>query len=367
MNHPRQLLWKTMVRAFYRQNTGFFFFFFILFFGIVAPSQQLAYHYSIILGMLSAPLLLVLVLFLWLLYAVKCMRWIAGLRQSAEYAFLHVLPLVGKRATLRFLTEVQLVLFLPVILYAMAVVVIAFLQSAWIPAVIIICFVVLVIIISAILNRYGLLYPGRFASLPLLRNKERRKKYTPYWSFLLRCFLSQHKALLIGIKLFVCGILYLLLRIQSPADYDIRMPFLVFSVALFGHGALIYQARRMEEEKLLFYRGMPVSLSRRLLQYMTLYLLVMLPEIITIGWLMPDHIRIKDALGFILAGYSTLLLLNSCLFIVWLQKGDFLKLSLGIFGILYFGVLSDNLFLLSGLFLATAGGLFFRGYCRWEG
>jgi len=82
---------------------------------------------------------------------------------------------------------------------------------------------------------------------------------------------------------------------------------------------------------------------------------------------MPDHIRIKDALGFVLAGYSTLLLLNSCLFIGSLQRSDFIKLNVGIFGILYFGVLSDNLSLLSGFFLLTAGGLFFRGYCRKEG
>ena len=100
---------------------------------------------------------------------------------------------------------------------------------------------------------------------------------------------------------------------------------------------------------------------------MIFYFLVFLPEIITIGWLMPDHIRIKDALGFVLAGYSTLLLLNSCLFIVSLQRSEFIKLSLGVFGILYFGVLSDDLILLSGFFLLTAGSLFIRGYYRKEG
>jgi hypothetical protein len=203
--------------------------------------------------------------------------------------------------------------------------------------------------------------------MPLLYRKTTQKEYIPYWSFLFRGLVTRHKALLAGIKLFGCGILYLLLKIQTADDYDIRMPFLLFTVALLGHGALIYGTRRMEEEKLLFYRSMPVPLFKRLLQYMILYLLVFLPEIITIGWLMPDHIRIKDALGFVLAGYSTLLLLNSCLFIISLQRSDFIKLSLVIFGILYFGVLSDELILLSGLFLLTAGSLFFRGYCRMEG
>lgn len=367
MNYPRSVLWKVLIRQYYRQNAGFFLFFFLFFFGIVAPSQQLAYHYAIILGILYTPALLVLVLFCWLLYAIKCIRWIIAAQQSPDHGFLHVLPLAGRMRAFRLLLEIQIILFLPIILYAITVVVIACIQTVWPVAVLIICFIVLICLISTSLFWYELFSPGRLTRMHFLYGKTTRQKYTPYWSFLLHGLMTEHKALLAGIKLFGCGILYLLLKIQTPDDYDIRMPFLVFSIALLGHGAPIYQTRRMEEEKLLFYRSMPVPLFNRLLQYMILYLVVFLPEIIIIGWLMPDHIRIKDALGFVLAGYSTLLLLNSCLFIGSLQRSDFVKLNVGIFGILYFGVLSDNLILLSGFFLLTAGGLFFRGYCRKEG
>jgi len=364
MNHPRSVLWKALIRQYYRQNAGFFLFFFLFFFGIIAPSQQLAYHYAIILGILHTPALLILVLFCWLLYAIKCIRWIMGVQQSPDHVFLYVLPLMGRIRTFCLLLEIQIIFFLPIIFYATAVVAIACIQAVWSVALVIICFIVWICLISAALYWYELFYPGRLTRMPLLYRKATRKKHMPCWSFLLRGLVTQHKALLAGIKLFGCGILYLLLKIQTPDDYDIRMPFLVFSVALLGHGALIYETRRLEEEKLLFYRSMPVPIFKRLLQYVILYLLVFLPEIITICRLMPDHIRIKDALGFVSAGYSTLLLLNSCLFIISLQRSDFIKLSLGIFGILYFGVLSDNLILFSGLFLLTAGSLFFRGYCR---
>jgi len=367
MNQPRSILWKALIWQFYTQNAGFFLFFFLFFFGIVAPSQQLAYHYAIILGILHTPALLVLVLFCWLLYAIKCIRWIISVQQSPDHVFLGVLPLVGRIRAFRLLLEVQIVFFLPVLLYALAVIAIAFIQVAWVVASLIGCFIVWVCLISAALYWYELFYPGRLIRMPLLHRRATRKEYIPYWSFLVRGLLAQHKTLLAGIKLFGCGILYLLLKIQTPDDYDIRMPFLVFSIALLGHGVLIYETRGMEEERLLFYRSMPVPLFKRLLQYMIFYLLVFLPEIITIGWLMPDHIRIKDALGFVLAGYSTLLLLNSWLFIVSLQRSDFIKLSLGVFGILYFGVLSGGLILLSGLFLLTAGSLFFGGYCRKDG
>ena len=362
----RIILWKTLVRQYYRQNAGFFLFFFLIFFGVVAPSQQLAYHYALIRGILAAPLLLVLVLFLWMLYAVKCGQWITGLQQSPDHIFLHMLPLLGKIKVFRLLLEVQLMLFLPVIGYALAVAGVALHESAWMPAAVVSIFILLICLIAAGSYQYDLFHPGRLARMSFFKRAGKRRRRTPYWSFLARSFLADHKALLAGIKLFGCGILYLLLRTQRPDEYDIRMPFLIFGMALFGHGVLIHQLRRMEEQRLLFYRGMPVALFSRWMQYGILYFLVLLPEMVTITWLTPDHIRVKDAFGFALAGYTTLLLLNSCLFIAALQKSDFLKLTFVLFGILYFGVLSDNLIFLSGLFLVSAGSLFFRGYCRWE-
>jgi hypothetical protein len=364
MNY-RSVLWKTLIRQYYRQNAGFFLFFFLIFFGIVEPSQQVTYHYAIVLGIIHTPAMLALVLFCWLLYAIKCVRWISGLQQSPDHDFLLVLPVLGRIRTFRLLLEIQIVLFLPVILYAMAVIAIAAMRGTWGVAVVVAAVILSTCLVSTTLYSYMLFYPGRLTPVTILVRKIKKK--TSYWQILFRGLMAQHKALLASIKLFSCGILYLLLKIQTPDEYDIRMPFLVFSVALLGHGAIIYGTRKMEEENLLFYRSMPLSLFERLQQYMILYLLVMIPEIITIAWLTPDHIRIKDALGFVLAGYSTLLLLNSCQFIVSLRRSDLIKLSVGIFGILYFGVLSDNLILVSGLFLLTAGSLFFRGYCRNDG
>jgi hypothetical protein len=365
-NHLHKLLWKALVRQYYRQNAGFFLFFFLIFFGVIEPSQQLTYHYSLIRGMLATPPFLVGVLFFWLLYAAKCGHWIIGLQQSPDHVFLHMLPLLGKSKTFRLLLKVQIVLYLPVIVYAMAVAGVAICQSAWMDATIVSCFILLVCLTTAAMYQYDLFHPGRLQPLSFLRRRSRRRKRISYWSFLIQSLFAKHKALMAGIKVFGCGISYLLLKTQAPEDYDIRMPFLIFSMALFGHGALIRKVRRMEQQRLLFYRNMPVSLAGRWMQYGIFYLLVLLPEVITIIWLTPDHIRLKDALGFVLAGHSTLLLLNSCLLIAALQKGDLLKLIFVLFGILYFGVLSDNLILLSGLFLVAAGSLFFRGYCRWE-
>jgi hypothetical protein len=87
---------------------------------------------------------------------------------------------------------------------------------------------------------------------------------------------------------------------------------------------------------------------------------------LTLGWLTPNPIQLSDALLFIGSGYSLLLLLLCLLSTVNLTIGDFLKLCLVLFGILYGSVLGDFLIALSGFFLFTAALLIFGRYWRYE-
>lgn len=365
MTHPYKAIWKSLVRQFYIQNAGFFFFIFMVFFGVVAPSEQPAYHYALIRGIIATPAMLALVMTGWLWYAFKCCRWTIGLLQSPDHRFLHMLVLKGRSPLFKLLLRIHAALHMPVLGYALAIIGVALYQKNWSIVIIVVAFNATVCLTAAAVYLRDLLHPGYLSKTGITPILQRRS--ISYWSILARNILTNQKALWMGIKLYGCLILYLLLKLDPPAHYDIRMPFLAYTIGLFGHGLLIYQLREMESQRLRFYRGMPISLLHRWLQYGILFLLVMTPEMITIGWLTPHYIQYKDALGFVLAGYSTLMLLNSCLFIASLTKSDFIKLVFVLFGILYFGVLSDHLILLSGLLLAMAGGLFFRGYCRWEG
>ena len=82
---------KTLIVAYYRQNAAFFLFLFVLFFGVVAPSQQLAYHYALIQGMLAAPGFLLVVGVAWLLYAREAFRFVTRAMDSREGLFLYQL------------------------------------------------------------------------------------------------------------------------------------------------------------------------------------------------------------------------------------------------------------------------------------
>jgi hypothetical protein len=157
-----------------------------------------------------------------------------------------------------------------------------------------------------------------------------------------------------------------LLRHQNPSDHDMRMALLVFSLAIFGHGPILHKCRHLNDTQLRCYRALPVPLVNRFAYIAIFCGLILLPEMLTLGWLTPYPIRVWDALSFLVSGYSLLLLLSCLSSAVHTSTGNFLKLCLVLFGILYGGVLGDFLITLSGLFLFIAAMLFFWRYWRYE-
>ena len=91
MKSTAAILNKIVTRTWYDEQAGLFFFIFLVFFGAVAPSMQLAYHYSLIRGMLEAPVFMGLVALAWLGYAIKLDRFVDRLLRSPEYLFLYKL------------------------------------------------------------------------------------------------------------------------------------------------------------------------------------------------------------------------------------------------------------------------------------
>jgi hypothetical protein len=355
---------KTLAGSFYRQNAGFFVLLFLLFFGVVAPSEQLAYHYSLILGMLETPLFLGIVLFAWLLYGLKTSRFLFAALDEPEANFLFKLGVLSRSRLFWLCMGIQGLLLLPVWAYSFAVMGVAVYRHVYGTALLVPLYMGVINTAGAVCLRMRLLFPGR--RWVFFMRRRRRQMTVPYWSILIRYLLKEEKALVGGVKLFSCTTLYLLLRDQGPDDYDLRMPFLFYSLSLFGHGAILYRCRQLENTRLLFYRALSVSQAARFGQYALFYLLLLLPEMLVLGWLTPHPIRVTDTIAFLLSGYSVLLLMNSILYTAPFTNRVFLRLCLLIFGILYCCVLGNYLILLSEIFLVTATILFFRGYARYE-
>jgi hypothetical protein len=367
MRIAHTILFKSLVKPYFRQNAGLFVFLYFIMIVAVGRANEaglLEYHYSLIKGMLVNPVIFVLVLFAWFLYAKKCEQFIVRTLKRRDFIFLNMFSLMNPNRAFGLLFLVQLLLFLPVSLYVLVILGVGFYKHWYLQVVLVFFYVLAICLTSARWYLYLLKNPGT-------RYVYRWRIPSPildrfYWRFFIRYVLISRKLLFFVIKIYSCCILYLMLVNQTPVEYDMRMILLFYSFGLLGHGVLIHRLREMEETRLTFYRGLPISLFRRWAQYGWLYFFLFLPEILTIAWMLPDHLHFKDAFLFVFFGYSVLLLLNSLLFVKFFRMLDYLKIIVGIFFIIYIGVLTGILLWLSVFSFIISIYLFFSRYYQYE-
>ncbi|MBO9567055.1 MAG: hypothetical protein J7621_30055 [Niastella sp.] len=362
------LLVRAIGRTYYRQNAGLFaFLFFIMVLAVGRANEVglLEYHYSLIIGTLTNASMLLPVLIAWLLYAWKCLRFVETILQRREYSFLYQQLLTGPARSYRQLLLLQLLIYLPVGIYVLFMLKIGFQQQLYAATFIVLLFNVAVCLLSAARYYYLLGHPG--ARAWTIRWKMPSMPWKQFYPrFLIRYILVVRPMLLLVTKLFSCGMLYLIVANTLTDERDHRMIFLFYSFGLLGHGALLFRIKEMELSRLGFYRALPVSLGRRLLQYMFFYLLLFLPESFIILSLTPERLYWSDALLYFSFGYGILLLLNSLLLFSFERMMNYLKVIGVIYFFIFVAVLVGLVPWLSIAFLVLSITLFLSRYYQQE-
>jgi len=369
MNIQQSILFKSLVRPFYRQNAALLIFVYYLMTLAVGRANGvglLEYHYALIRGMLTAPSFLLAVCALWLVYAIKCAQFIANTLQKPAFVYLHQLLLVNKKKVYRLLLLVQVMLFLPVFSYLIPVLGIGYHEHWYLPATLALLFNVFVCAVCAGWYLYLLQRQGEFPFAIKLKWPSFLKRKS-YIQFLMRYVLEKGKMLFFVTKLYNCAALYLMLAERDPARHtDIRMMALFFSAGMLGHGILVHRLKEMENTGLSFYRNLPVSVSRRFVQYAWFYFCLFIPEIIAILSRTPSCLTYGEAGFFIFFGYGILLLLNSLQLYNYANLKSYLVNVSQLFFAVIIAMVCRQLIPLSIIFFALAVILFFHRYYRFE-
>jgi hypothetical protein len=359
---------KSFVRSFYRANAGTFIFLLTIMFGVVGRldgASIVDYHYSLIGGVFSNALFLGLVLFCWFLYARKCSSFVVRTIRQREFSFLHVLVLKGRRYVFGLFLVVQILLYAPVWIYALLMVGVAVAHRWWIAALTVIVFLFLVLVVSAarytaVLHNTEKTY-WRLPSPPFLATLK-----SSYVAILLRYVLNNHPLMFAATKLYTCGVTFLMLENNTSSRYDAMFPMIFFSFGIFAHAMIIYRLRQFEESRMLFYRGFALPLAARLVQYLVFYLIIFIPELLTIARLVPVHLHIGDAIDFGLSGFSILLLLHCLTYTAYFSMKDLMKISLLLFAFVFLFAAKPFFAGIYLLFFPVALLSFFIGYSRYQ-
>ena len=369
MSYPSNILFQSFVKPFYKENTGLFVFVYTMMFcivGVVDGAGLLEYHYSLITGMLSNWKFLLFVFFAWFLYTRKFAVFVSDTMHKPQYAFMHIFNCLGKVQQYKLFFKVELWLMLPVLLYTVIIYFIGCRQHHYAPLMYISFYLLLLCMAATAWHVYLLhhlqqkkilfwqkiqLFPKLSASYPMMLLHFVTRKQTIIWA---------------GIKVYTCGVLYMIARNNSVHDADIVPAFLFFNFGILSNGILVYRIREFEETYLGFYRGAPVSLVKRFLQYGFFYFVLLIPEFITAGKLVPVHLNDAAAIGFSLCGYSLLLLMNSITFIQNFSTKEFVQILILLFFIVCIFVPSCGLTVLYLFFFTVAMLTFLKSYYQFE-
>ncbi|MEO8771197.1 MAG: hypothetical protein ABI402_13970 [Ferruginibacter sp.] len=370
MNSPFKILFRSFVQSFYKENAGFFVFLFTMMFYIVVQlngAGLFAYHYSLASGTLKNNSFLLIVFFGWLLYARKYVAFVSNTIYKQEYSFLYIFNCLGKAKRLRLFVFIELLLLLPILLYGVFMILVGLQQHLYFPLLSVMLFLMSLCIVPAAWHVYLLNDPSKRSLLQWKNGIMLPRLLSPYPIILLRFVANKQRIMWAGVKLFTCGVLYKLAQNNVEAGgFDNRFTFIFFNFGILANGIIMYRIREFEETSLSFYRGVPVSLIKRFIQYALTCLVLLLPEFITAGMLVPVYLHYEDAIRFILCGYSLLLLMNSITFLKNFSMQEYLKILLLIFCVQYLFLLTIGLTVLYLLFFILAGILFSKGYYKFE-
>ncbi len=325
----------------------------------------LEYHFTLIRAMLTDYKFLAFVLTAWLLYGLKCEQFMADKLQGKNYAFISVLNTKSASFVFTRMLKVQLMFFLPVILYAAICIWIGIVHQWYVHTILVGLFILILCLAGAwryerLIRQHGIirLVPLLKIGFPFLKGR--------YMRFVLQYISTRLKMLFLAIKLFSCLFVFGMLLNHTKEESDMSMFLLFYSFGLMGHGVLIYKIRQMEEFSLAFYRGLPVSLSTRLIQYAVLCLILLIPEIIIIVLMTPVHLDYTNALLLILFGWGILILLTSLLFVQLFKPFTYLKIVSVIYLMVFIAILTGLTVPFTICLFLISVYLFFQGYYRFE-
>ncbi|RFM32985.1 hypothetical protein [Chitinophaga silvisoli] len=317
-------LLRSLVSPFFRENGGLIIFIYTMTVFIVNSQSGAGvyeYHLFLVLGTFRHAGMMATVFLLWLLYTRKFTAFVVNEIYKPENAFLNVFNYLSRKRKTGILFIATFLLMIPVWAYVVFMVITG-VQYGYIGGVLLIIgYLLLLCFLSALWLEQRLRYIAD-GKTPVIRSI----KFTSFTGTLLRYVATKQLVTWAGLKIFTCGLLFLIAVNNPMRYYDGQTIFIVVSLGILGNGVLVYRCREFEDVYLNFYRTMPVGLNTRLLEYALLDLILIIPEIILLVLFVPKHMPLYDAVTFSLCGYGSMLLMTSLTFYRHFTKSQFYKL-----------------------------------------
>ncbi len=271
------LMIKALVVPFYKNHAGLLFFVFFLMFGIVESTQIVFYHQSLIYGMLSSGIFLLIVLMIWLLYQLKSLHFLLKTSGEDSYLFIHHLAVLSSTQNFFCFFTISFLTFLPVFVYTIAIYAIGIQHQFYGSVAIVFVFQFALWLMNAWVLNHTIRHQHIAAriTLPTLMLPYQRTQLGIYAGYLFK----EEKSAVILSKLFSLTLIYIIKETLETGD-DFRIIGITWLFALLSHTYLINKLKVFEDQSLSWTRSLPISTTKTFMTYFLLYGLLMIPELL---------------------------------------------------------------------------------------
>lgn len=363
------VLVKVFAWRFYRENSGLLLFsyvsvisycFFIKTVGNYQPEESVFYHLMLMMTFIVSPLVMLLVFALYLIYTIKSWQYVGRQLKLESNQFLFYSITASSRAIqFKTLFCVQLVIALPLIGYWLFATILGIIFNANIIPLITLAYLLILAAISALLyqrwlNRVSV--PGRRSILG--RISERWHK--PVSSLFLYYLIRNLKASLLLTKFCSCVTIIGINNAFRENGTDQRVAEMIILGVVMTHSFLIYKEHYFKEISLNFLRNMPYRRIAVWLNFVLVFSVVLLPELI---WVL-SKFELYTAVKTILLGISIAMLFRCLIYITGLQIYKYLTYIFFLFIVLFYAIVFNYSNLLIPLNFTIAFAVFYEYYFK---
>lgn len=342
-----KLLYKTIGRAFYQQHAGFFLVVFYLLFGAVEGSQLISYHQALLLAFCTSPLALLLLLGIWILYALKCEFFVKQKLKQENFLFANNLTVLPKNNQIWVWLKMYVLLLLPILGYALLLLLMALSHGHYLTFMAVALFLPLLLLLLALSafnhHNYAFRITKRWVKLPMLKIKR------PFWTWPLFYLLNEQRLMLVLCKVVSFVFLKGMLWMFADVGPDSRVYLTAAMTVVLSHSVVLLNLVKFEANYLSFAKGLPISAFSKLGQWLGVMCLLLSPEMILFVWLVKfDWAQCFAILFYLLSAMLCLLAL-----VYWLKANmdNYLKCLLFFFFVSMWMILAGQFLVFSLLLL----------------
>lgn len=344
-----RLLVRTLAKEFYQQHAGFFLFALYVLFGIVEPRQVIGFNSALLLSGISSPLGMALVVISWILYSLKVWLFIQAKLSLPQYNFIRESGSLSKSSQLTLWIKFYLIILLPVFVYFIILVYLSVKYQLFLSlAGILIAFFALhsgLTWMSFQRVSFGFLRQ-QSSHLPALRFRKRFFSWPIYYLF------NEQLVQLLMCKILSFAMFKGILWMFADVAADVRTLLIALLASILCHSVLVFNLLTFETKYLSFTRSLPMKTISRFVQWLFVFLIILIPE--WIFFMMASHYHMYAIADGFLFGLGGLFFLLVLLYTVRLDMESYLKMLLLFFFIAIWAILGHYYVLFSFLMIGSA-------------